>query len=95
MKCCFKEMGLQKRIKMKFAWCVWGWGVCAVTHIAKNYLASQIDAKVPLILGVWGGKGQGKSFQTELIFKALDIEPIIMSAGEMESEWAGLPSFSF
>jgi hypothetical protein len=45
--------------------------------------------------GVWGGKGQGKSFQTELIFKALDIEPIIMSAGEMESEWAGLPSFSF
>jgi hypothetical protein len=60
-----------------------------VTHIAKNYLASQIDAKVPLILGVWGGKGQGKSFQTELIFKALDIEPIIMSAGEMESEWAG------
>jgi hypothetical protein len=90
MKCCFKEMGLQKRIKMKFAWCV-GAGVCAVTHIAKNYLASQIDAKVPLILGVWGGKGQGKSFQTELIFKALDIEPIIMSAGEMESEWAGEP----
>lgn len=39
--------------------------------------------------GVWGGKGQGKSFQTELIFKALGIEPIIMSAGEMESEWAG------
>ncbi|CAK9196901.1 unnamed protein product [Sphagnum troendelagicum] len=62
-----------------------------MTHIAKNYLASQIDAKVPLILGVWGGKGQGKSFQTELIFKALDIEPIIMSAGEMESEWAGEP----
>lgn len=40
--------------------------------------------------GVWGGKGQGKSFQTELIFKAMGIEPIIMSAGEMESEWAGL-----
>jgi len=41
------------------------------------------------IAGVWGGKGQGKSFQTELIFKAMGIEPIIMSAGEMESEWAG------
>ncbi|KAG0617840.1 hypothetical protein M758_4G019200 [Ceratodon purpureus] len=62
-----------------------------VTHIAKNYLASQIDGKIPLILGVWGGKGQGKSFQTELIFKAMGIEPIIMSAGEMESEWAGEP----
>lgn len=62
-----------------------------VTHIVKNYLAAQIDGKVPLILGVWGGKGQGKSFQTELIFKAMGIEPIIMSAGEMESEWAGEP----
>jgi hypothetical protein len=55
MKCCLKEMGLQKRIKMKFAWCVRGAGVFAVTHIAKNYLASQIDAKVPLILGTYSG----------------------------------------
>jgi len=61
-------------------------------------VAVQVDKKSETWLafsGVWGGKGQGKSFQTELIFKALDIEPIIMSAGEMESEWAGLPSFSF
>jgi hypothetical protein len=28
--------------------CVW---VGAVTHIAKNYLADQIDGKIPLILG--------------------------------------------
>lgn len=48
---------------------------------------------IRLLAGVWGGKGQGKSFQTELIFKAMGIEPIIMSAGEMESEWAGLPLF--
>lgn len=27
----------------------------------------------------------------ELIFKALDVEPIILSAGELESEWAGEP----
>lgn len=39
--------------------------------------------------GVWGGKGQGKSFQIELIFRALGLEPVIMSAGELESEWAG------
>ncbi|KAL2643182.1 hypothetical protein R1flu_010769 [Riccia fluitans] len=62
-----------------------------VTHIAKNYLAPHLETKVPLILGVWGGKGQGKSFQIELICKALDLEPVIMSAGEMESEWAGQP----
>ncbi|GJN26171.1 hypothetical protein PR202_gb14081 [Eleusine coracana subsp. coracana] len=39
--------------------------------------------------GIWGGKGQGKTFQTELIFRAMDVEPVIMSAGELESEWAG------
>ena len=40
-------------------------------------------------VGIWGGKGQGKSFQTELIFQAMGIEPVIMSAGELESERAG------
>ncbi|XP_039116599.1 ribulose bisphosphate carboxylase/oxygenase activase, chloroplastic isoform X2 [Dioscorea cayenensis subsp. rotundata] len=60
-------------------------------HIVKNYIAHLLDIKVPLILGVWGGKGQGKTFQTELIFRAMDIEPVIMSAGELESERAGEP----
>ena len=27
--------------------------------------------RVPLILGIWGQKGMGKSFQTELAFKKL------------------------
>lgn len=62
-----------------------------VTHITKNYLASSLDTQVPLLLGIWGGKGQGKSFQLELICKALGMEPVIMSAGELESEWAGEP----
>ncbi|ONI16567.1 hypothetical protein PRUPE_3G107000 [Prunus persica] len=62
-----------------------------VCHIAKNYLAHLLNTKVPLILGIWGGKGQGKSFQTELIFQAMGVEPVIMSAGELESERAGEP----
>uniref|UniRef100_A0A0E0DJE6 Ribulose bisphosphate carboxylase/oxygenase activase, chloroplastic n=1 Tax=Oryza meridionalis TaxID=40149 RepID=A0A0E0DJE6_9ORYZ len=41
--------------------------------------------------GIWGGKGQGKTFQTELIFRAMGVEPVIMSAGELESEKAGEP----
>lgn len=57
----------------------------------KNYLAHRLNVKVPLILGIWGGKGQGKSFQTELIFQTLGVEPVIMSAGELESERAGEP----
>lgn len=60
-------------------------------HIVKNYIAHLLNTKVPLILGIWGGKGQGKSFQTELIFQTMGIEPVIMSAGEMESERAGEP----
>ncbi|XP_073035773.1 ribulose bisphosphate carboxylase/oxygenase activase, chloroplastic [Primulina eburnea] len=60
-------------------------------HIVKNYISHLINTKVPLILGVWGGKGQGKTFQTELIFRAMGIEPVIMSAGELESERAGEP----
>jgi F0F1-type ATP synthase beta subunit len=40
-------------------------------------------------VGIWGGKGQGKTFQTELIFRAMGVEPVIMSAGELESERAG------
>ncbi|XP_052181100.1 ribulose bisphosphate carboxylase/oxygenase activase, chloroplastic isoform X2 [Diospyros lotus] len=62
-----------------------------VCHIVKNYIAHLLNTKVPLILGIWGGKGQGKSFQTELIFRAMGIEPVIMSAGELESERAGEP----
>ncbi|KAK6268346.1 hypothetical protein QUC31_012506 [Theobroma cacao] len=62
-----------------------------ICHIVKNYLAYLLNVKIPLILGIWGGKGQGKSFQTELIFQAMGIEPVIMSAGELESERAGEP----
>lgn len=62
-----------------------------VCHIVKNYMAHLLNAKVPLILGIWGGKGQGKTFQAELIFRAMGVEPVIMSAGELESERAGEP----
>ncbi|EIE26946.1 hypothetical protein COCSUDRAFT_11792, partial [Coccomyxa subellipsoidea C-169] len=64
-------------------------------HIVKNWMvdngAFDPSHRVPLILGIWGPKGQGKTFQTELTFKKLGIEPVVMSAGELESEWAGAP----
>jgi pantothenate kinase-related protein Tda10 len=41
-------------------------------HIAKNFMGIP-NIKVPLILGVWGGKGQGKTFQSDLIFKKLGV----------------------
>lgn len=62
-----------------------------VIHLAKNFMALP-NIKVPLILGVWGGKGQGKSFQCELVFAKMGITPIMMSAGELESGNAGEPA---
>ncbi|KAK4403286.1 Ribulose bisphosphate carboxylase/oxygenase activase 1, chloroplastic [Sesamum angolense] len=62
-----------------------------VVHISKNFM-SLPNIKVPLILGIWGGKGQGKSFQCELVFSKMGINPIMMSAGELESGNAGEPA---
>ena len=66
-------------------------------HIVKNFLYDQgafdFTTRVPLILGIWGGKGQGKTFQTELTFKKLGVEAVVMSAGELESDKAGYPGF--
>jgi hypothetical protein len=66
------------------------------SHVAKNYLADQgalgnAGRRVPLILGIWGPKGSGKTFQTELALKKLKAEPIFLSSGEMESDKAGEP----
>lgn len=62
-----------------------------VVHICKNFMKLP-NIKVPLILGIWGGKGQGKSFQCELVFAKMGITPIMMSAGELESGNAGEPA---
>ncbi|CAN1257397.1 Ribulose bisphosphate carboxylase/oxygenase activase 2, chloroplastic [Linum perenne] len=54
-----------------------------VVHITKNFL------NLP---NIKGGKGQGKSFQCELVFSKMGINPIMMSAGELESGNAGEPA---
>ncbi len=59
-------------------------------HITKNFIEFP-GVRVPLILGVHGKKGEGKSFQCELVFQKMGIEPVRMSAGELESPDAGDP----
>lgn len=59
-------------------------------HITKNYLDLP-GVRVPLILGVHGRKGEGKSFQCELVFEGMGVEAVHMSAGELESPDAGDP----
>ncbi|MDX2243545.1 MAG: ribulose bisphosphate carboxylase small subunit [Leptolyngbyaceae cyanobacterium bins.302] len=60
-------------------------------HITKNYITLP-NVKVPLILGVHGRKGEGKSFQCELAFQRMGINIVHMSAGELESPDAGDPA---
>lgn len=60
-------------------------------HITKNYLDLP-GVRVPLILGIHGRKGEGKSFQCELVFERMGVEAIHMSAGELESPDAGDPA---
>ncbi|NEP02791.1 MAG: AAA family ATPase, partial [Symploca sp. SIO2E9] len=60
-------------------------------HITKNFL-NLPDVRVPLILGIHGRKGEGKSFQCELVFERMGVEAVHMSAGELESPDAGDPA---
>lgn len=60
-------------------------------HITKNYL-NLPNVKVPLILGIHGRKGEGKTFQCELVFERMGVEVIHISAGELESPDAGDPA---
>ena len=60
-------------------------------HITKNYLELP-NIRVPLILGIHGRKGEGKSFQCELVFEKMGVEVTLLSGGELESPDAGDPA---
>jgi ribulose bisphosphate carboxylase small subunit len=60
-------------------------------HITKNFL-NLPGIRVPLILGIHGRKGEGKSFQCELVFERMGIEVTHISGGELESPDAGDPA---
>ncbi len=60
-------------------------------HITKNYLDIP-GVRVPIILGVHGRKGEGKSFQCELVFEKMGVEVTHISGGELESPDAGDPA---
>lgn len=60
-------------------------------HITKNFLDLP-RVRVPLILGIHGRKGEGKTFQCQLVFEKLGFEPVTISGGELESPDAGDPA---
>ncbi|MEO1519969.1 MAG: ribulose bisphosphate carboxylase small subunit [Cyanobacteria bacterium J06633_2] len=60
-------------------------------HITKNFLELP-GVRVPLILGIHGRKGEGKTFQCQLVFERMGIEVVHISGGELESPDAGDPA---
>jgi ribulose bisphosphate carboxylase small subunit len=60
-------------------------------HITKNYLPLP-DVRVPLLLGIHGRKGEGKTFQCELVYERMGVEVVSISGGELESPDAGDPA---
>lgn len=60
-------------------------------HITKNFLTLP-GVRMPLILGVHGRKGEGKTFQCELVYERMGVEVVHISGGELESPDAGDPA---
>lgn len=64
----------------------------AVTlHIVRNVLQLK-NISPPLLLGVHGPSGDGKTFQCERILEELDVKMYQISGGQLESEDAGKPA---
>ncbi|MBE9079398.1 ribulose bisphosphate carboxylase small subunit [Romeria aff. gracilis LEGE 07310] len=60
-------------------------------HITKNYLDLP-QVRMPLILGIHGRKGEGKTFQCELVYERMGVLVVHISGGELESPDAGDPA---
>ena len=59
-------------------------------HIAKNLLTE--NDNVPLILGIHGPSGFGKTFQCEHVLREMGVKAFLLSGGQLESHRAGEPA---
>ena len=52
-------------------------------HVMKNLL-KRSDVQVPLLLGIHGPSGEGKTFQLEFILRKMGVKRFLISGGQME-----------
>lgn len=64
--------------------------IVVALHIVKNLLLIP-GVRTPLLLGIHGPKGEGKTYQCEIVFTEMGIVPVRISGGEMESPRSGNP----
>lgn len=60
-------------------------------HIVKNFI-TQIPVRVPLILGIHGASGVGKTYQCEYVLNEMGVTAFLISGGQLESGTAGEPA---
>ena len=60
-------------------------------HLVSNFRPSAMQGS-PLMLGVQGPPGEGKTYQTEQVLAAAGIHAVLLSGGELESPDAGMPA---
>ena len=57
-------------------------------HILKNNL-KRVEVKVPLLLGIYGPTGEGKTVQCETVLKNMGVKSFLISGGQLDSDIAG------
>ncbi len=60
-------------------------------HVLKNLL-KRVEAQVPLLLGIHGPSGEGKTFQCENILKDMGVKRFLISGGQLDNPIPGQPS---
>ena len=63
-----------------------------VLHIIKN-LSPQKLTRTPLILGIHGPSGDGKTYQCEKVMEQIGAKAFLISGGQLESHEAGEPAY--
>jgi SpoVK/Ycf46/Vps4 family AAA+-type ATPase len=62
-----------------------------VQAVRQHLLLNYMNLDYPVILGIFGAPGEGKTFQLRTILDALGVEQRSVSAADLESENAGEP----
>lgn len=62
-----------------------------VLHMLKNML-KQVEVQIPLLLGIYGPSGEGKTVQVEHILKTMGVKRFLLSGGQMDRSSQGLSS---
>jgi hypothetical protein len=60
-------------------------------HVVKNWSLSAGE-RVPLILGIHGPSGDGKTYQCEVVLEQMQVRAFLISGGQLESGVAGEPA---